>query len=32
VTEITGASHLIHDEQPERVLSEVRALLDELGR
>jgi pimeloyl-ACP methyl ester carboxylesterase len=31
VTEIEGASHLIHDEQPERVLSEVRALLDDLG-
>jgi pimeloyl-ACP methyl ester carboxylesterase len=31
VTEIEGASHLIHDEQPGRFLSEVRALLDELG-
>jgi pimeloyl-ACP methyl ester carboxylesterase len=31
VREIEGASHLIHDEQPERFLSEVCALLDELG-
>jgi pimeloyl-ACP methyl ester carboxylesterase len=31
VTEVEGASHLIHDEQPERVLSEVRALVDGLG-
>lgn len=31
VTEVEGAGHLIHDEQPERVLSEVHALLDELG-
>jgi pimeloyl-ACP methyl ester carboxylesterase len=31
VTEVEGAGHLIHDEQPERVLSELRALLDELG-
>jgi pimeloyl-ACP methyl ester carboxylesterase len=30
VTEVQGASHLIHDEQPERVLSEVRALLEAL--
>jgi len=31
VTEVEGAGHLIHDEQPARVLSEVRALLDDLG-
>jgi pimeloyl-ACP methyl ester carboxylesterase len=31
VTEIAGASHLIHDEQPERFVAEVRALLDDVG-
>ena len=31
VTEVEGAGHLIHDEQPARVLSEVHALLDDLG-
>ena len=30
VTEIEGASHLIHDEQPERYRVEIRALLDDL--
>lgn len=31
VTEVEGAGHLIHDEQPERVRSEIHALLDDLG-